>query len=191
MSCAGLMQGTGYAAPSQQTSAESSANEGDEPASDRPHDDVSSPGASLRLDRRKASEGRIPSAEHQEHHHGSEQESPAQPCNLTAANRPKQLPISRKTFQTWKCHESSSAGFRQIRWCCKRRIHQERKANNALTVRPTSVARPPGIAQPIAQRAPSRSQPGGRWWIGKPGQQQYRGAQRNSYAPQALRNSLE
>ena len=88
MSFAALMQGTSYAAPSQQTSAESSAKR----ASDHQHDaEHAAP-----PDHGKRRKEGNPSEEQRGPHYVSGKNHPRSRASLSAANRPKQLPGSRK-----------------------------------------------------------------------------------------------
>jgi hypothetical protein len=136
VSWAGLMLGTGYAAPSQQTPAGSPANEGStKEASDRSHDD--------HVHATPADDGK-----HQKEESPSEQQArrraaaknrPRSRANLTVANRPKQLPIRRERSKPLNATNPYPADLDKSGDAAK---GQNRTANNALPVHSTSVVRP-------------------------------------------------
>jgi hypothetical protein len=136
MSWAGLMLGTGYAAPSQQTPAGSPANEGfRNAASDRLHDD--------HLHATPADDGKrqkeASPSEQQAPRRAAAKNRPRSGANLTVANRPKQLPISRKRSKPLNATNPYPADLDKSGDAAKR---QNRTANNALPVRSTTVVRP-------------------------------------------------
>jgi hypothetical protein len=139
VSCAGLMLGTGYAAPSQQTPARTPANEGTNAASDRSHDD--------HLRATPAGDGK-----HQKEESPSEQQAPGRGAarnrprgraNLTVANRPTQLPVRRKRSKPLNTTNPHPPGLGKSGDAAK---GQSRTANNALPVRSTSVVGPTGAS---------------------------------------------
>ncbi len=141
MSWAALMPGTSYAAPSQQTSAESSAT---------------TPVAGN------------PSKEQRSSRHASDKNHPRSRASLTAANHPKQLPNGRKRSIPGNAANLHQPGSGKSGAAAKGGLIQNETASNAMPVRPPGTG--PGYssnAQPIAQqRPPSRTQLGSRWWIG-------------------------
>jgi hypothetical protein len=140
--CAVWMQGTTYAAPSQQTSAESSAHEKSaKPASDRPHDDVSQdPGRVAPADSGKPKNGSI-SGDEPPDHQTSSKNLPRSRAGLTAANRPKQLPIGRKTSLSGNAMNLHPPGSDKSGGAAKGGFIKNEKVDSALTARPPSVAR--------------------------------------------------
>jgi hypothetical protein len=134
MTCATLMQGTSYATPSQQTSAESSAN----PASDQPHNAKHAAPAD---DGKRQKEGN-PSDEQRDRRHTSDRNHPRSRTSLTAANRPKQLPNSRKRSIPGNAMNLHQPGSDKSGGAAKGGLIQNETVNNALPVRPPSVVRP-------------------------------------------------
>jgi hypothetical protein len=138
-----LMQGTSYAAPSQQTSAESSAYEKSaKPASARPHDDVShDPGRVARVDSGKPQNGGISADEPPDHRQASSKNHPRSRAGLTTANRPQRLPISRKTSLPGNAMNLHPPGSDKSGGAAKGGFIKNEKVNRALMARPTGVAR--------------------------------------------------
>ena len=138
-----VMQGISYAAPSQQTSAESSAHEKSaKPASDRPRDDVShDPGRVAPADSGKPKNVSISAGEPPDHHPASSKNHPRSRAGLTAANRPKQLPISRKTSLPGNAINLHPPGSDKSGGAAKGGFIKNEKVNSVLTARPTGVAR--------------------------------------------------
>ena len=161
------MQETTYAAPSQQTSAESSAHETAKPASDRPHDDVSQdPGRVAPADSGKPKNGSISAAEPPEHHQTSSKNLPRSRAGLTAANRPKQLPIGRKTSLSGNTMNLHPPGSDKSGGAAKGGFIRNEKVNSALTARPMSVARSTvaslnPLPNPVRHRGPNPAVAGG------------------------------
>jgi hypothetical protein len=143
MGCAVWMRGTSYAAPSQQKSAESSANEKSaKPASDPPHDKVShDPGRVAPADSGKPQNGGTSSDEPRDHHQASSKNPPGIRRSLTAANRPKQLPISRKGSLPGNAMNLHPPGSDKSGGAAKGGFIKNEKVNRVLTARPTGVAR--------------------------------------------------
>jgi hypothetical protein len=138
-----LMQGTSYAAPSQQTSAESSAHEKSaKPASARPHDEVShDPGRVAAVQSGKPQNGGISADKPPDHRQASSRNHPRSHAGLTTANRPKQLPISRKGSLPGNAMNLHPPGSDKSGGAAKGGFIQNEKVNRALTARPTGVAR--------------------------------------------------
>jgi hypothetical protein len=138
-----LIQGTSYAAPSQQTSAERSANEKSaKPASDRPHDDLSQgPGRVAPADSGNRQNGGISSHEPRDHHQASSKNHPRSRRSQTAANRTKQLPISRQRSLPGNAMNLHPPGPDKSGGAAKGGFIKNEKVNSGLTARPTSVAR--------------------------------------------------
>jgi hypothetical protein len=138
-----LMQGTSYAAPSQQTSAESSAHEKSaKPASARPHDEVShDPGRVAAVQSGKPQNGGISADEPPDHRQASSRNHPRSHAGLTTANRPKQLPISRKRSLPGNAMNLHPPASDKSGGAAKGGFIQNEKVNRALTARPTGVAR--------------------------------------------------
>jgi hypothetical protein len=115
MGCAGLMPGTGYAASSQQSSADSSTNESSpNVASDHPHD-----------------------AEHASH-----ENRPRKPASVIAPNRPTQLPNSQKRSAPLSAPNLHEPGPEKSGGAPKGRLSQNETPSNSSPVRPPSVVRP-------------------------------------------------
>jgi hypothetical protein len=136
-----LMQGTSYAAPSQQTSAESSANDKSaKPASDRPHDDrPHDPGRVAPADSGKSQNGGISSEEPRDLLQASSKNHPCRRASLTA---PKQLPNSRKRSLPGNAVNLHPPGSHQSGGAAKGGFIKNEKGNSAPTARPRSVVRP-------------------------------------------------
>ncbi len=134
MSGAGLMHGASYAAPSQQTSAESSANT----ASDHPH---GAEHAAPANDGKRQKEGN-PSDEQRDRCHASDKNHPRSRASLTAANRPKQLPKSRKRSIPGNAMNLHQPGSDKSGGAAKGGLLQNDRVNNTLPVRPPCVVRP-------------------------------------------------
>jgi len=115
MSWAALMPGTGYAAPSQQTSAESSATT---PVAGRPSKEQRSP------------------------RHASDKNHPRSRASLTAANHPKQLPNGRKRSTPGNAANLHQPGSGNSGAAAKGRLIQNKTASNAIPVRPPGTVRP-------------------------------------------------
>jgi hypothetical protein len=115
MSWAALMPGTSYAAPSQQTSAESSAN--------------------------TASAGN-PSNEQRDPRHASDKNHPRRRARLTAANLPKQLPNSRKRSIPGNAVNLHQPDSGKSGAAAKGALIQNETASNAMLVRPPGTVRP-------------------------------------------------
>jgi hypothetical protein len=133
MSCAMLMQGTSYAAPSQQTSAQSSANT----AGVHPH------GAehAVSPDNGKRPKEGNPSDEQRGPRYASGKNHPRSRASLSAANRHKQLPRSRKSClpkNAMKLHQSASD---KSRGAATGGLIRNETVQNTLPVRPPSVVR--------------------------------------------------
>ena len=140
MSWAALMPGTGYAAPSQQTSAESSATD--------------SPLA-----------GTIPPRNKDLPRHASDKNHPRSRASLTAANRPKQLPNSRKRSIPGNAMNLHQPGSDKSGGAAKGGLIQNETVSNALPVRPPSIVRLRHNAQPslnnVRHRGPNPAVVGG------------------------------
>jgi len=165
MSCAGLMPGTSYAAPSQQTSAKSSANA----ASDRSHDVRShdaEPAASA--DDGKGQKEGNPSDEQsnaqQDPRRASAENHLRSRALLTAAKRPKQLTNSRKHSIPGNAMNLHQPGSKSD-GAAKAGLIQNETVNNALPVRPRSVVRPTASLNPslnnVRHRGPNPAVVGG------------------------------
>jgi hypothetical protein len=139
-----LMQGISDAAPSQKTSAENSANEKSaKPASDRPLEDVSpDPGRVAPVDSGKPKNGGISADEPPDHHPVPSKNPPRSRRGLTAANRPKQLPISRRTSLLGNAMNVHPPGSDKSGGTAKGGFIKNEKVSSVLTARPPSVARP-------------------------------------------------
>ena len=134
MSSAALMQGTSYAAPSQQTSAERSPN----PASNHPHDaEYAAP-----VDNGKHETGGKDSNAQRDARHASDKNHPRSRASLTAPNHPKQLPNSRKRSMPGNAMNLHQPGSDKSGGVAKGGSIQNEKVNNAPAVRPPSVVRP-------------------------------------------------
>jgi len=140
--CAALARGTSYAAPSQQASAESSANT----ASGRSNDDHShdSERAAPADDGKRQKEGTPVRQAYQprDRRHASAKNHPRSRASLAAANRPKQLPNSRKRSLPGDAMNLHQPRSDKSGGAAKGGLIQNERVNNALPVRPTSVARP-------------------------------------------------
>ena len=114
MSCTALMLGTGYAAPPQQTSAESSAT---------------TPVAGS------------PSKEQRSSLHASVKNHPRSRASLTAANHPKQLPNGRKRSIRGNAANLHQPGSGNSSAAAKGGLIQNETASNAMPVRPPGTGR--------------------------------------------------
>jgi|HubBroStandDraft_5_1064220.scaffolds.fasta_scaffold80784_1 hypothetical protein len=143
MGCAVWIEGTSYAALSQQTSAESSAHEKSaKPASDRPLEDVSpDPGRVAPVDSGKPKNRGISADQPPDHHPVSSKNHPRSRAGLTAANRPKQLPISRRTSLPGNAMNVHPPGSDKSGGAAKGGFIKNERVTSALTARPTGVAR--------------------------------------------------
>ena len=115
MSWAALKPGTSYAAPSQQTLAESSAN--------------------------TASAGN-PSKEQRDPSHASDKNHPRRRARLTATNHPKQLPNSRNRSTPGNAVNLHQPGSGKSGAAAKGGLIQNETASNAMLVRPLGTVRP-------------------------------------------------
>jgi hypothetical protein len=115
MTWAALMSGTSYAAPSQQTSAESSATT---PVAGNP-----------------SQEQRCPC-------HASDKNHPRSRASLTAANHPKQLPNGRKRSIPGNAANLHQPGSGKSDAAAKGRLIQNETTSNAMLVRPPGTVRP-------------------------------------------------
>jgi len=115
MSWAALMPGTGYAAPSQQTSAESSATT---PVAGSPSKEQRSP------------------------LHASVKNHPRSRASLTAANHPKQLPNGRKRSTPGNAANLHQPGSGNSGAAAKGGLIQNETASKAMPVRPPGTVRP-------------------------------------------------
>jgi hypothetical protein len=115
MSSAGLMPGTSYAAPSQQTSAPSSTN--------------------------TASAGN-PSNEQRDPSHASDKNHPRRRARLTAANHPKQLPNGRKRSIPGNAVNLHQTGSGKSGVATKGVSTQNETASKAIPVRRPGAVRP-------------------------------------------------
>jgi hypothetical protein len=156
MNCAGLMLGTGYAAPSQQTPAGSPANEGStNAASNRSQDDHL---RATPADDGKRQKEESPSGQ-QVPRRAAAQNRPRSRANLTVANRPKQLPLRRKRSKPLNATNPYPADLDKSGDAAQGR---NRTANNALPVRSTSVVRPTGASRiNVRHRGPNPAVVGG------------------------------
>jgi hypothetical protein len=143
MGCAVWIEGTSYAALSQQTSAGSSAHEKSaRPASDRPQDNVShDPGRVAPADSGKPQNVGASSDEPRDRHQASSKNPPRSRRSLIAANRPKQLPISRKGPLPGNAMNLHPPGSDKSGGAAKGGFIKNEKVSSALTARPTGVAR--------------------------------------------------
>jgi hypothetical protein len=143
LSWAMLMYGTGYAAPSQQTSAESSANENSvSPAGDRSHDTHAAEQAAP-ADEGKSQKETVPPEGQRLRPYASDKNHPRSRASLTAANRPKQLPTnSGKRSLAKNAANLRQPGSDRSGGAVNGGLIQNKTANNASPVRPASVVRP-------------------------------------------------
>jgi hypothetical protein len=116
MSSAALMPGTGYASPSQQTSAESSAN--------------------------TASAGN-PSDEQRDPCHGSDKNHPCRRARLTVANYPERPPKLQKRSTPGSAVYLHRPGSGKAGAAAKSGLIQNETASNAMLVRLPGTGRPP------------------------------------------------
>jgi hypothetical protein len=137
ISCAALMNGTGYAAPSspasQQTSPQSAVKAGGDDPRDGEHATPADDG--------KHHYGK-PSDAQRDHRHASDNGHPRSLASLTKANRPKQLLNSRKAAipgRAMNLHQPDSA---KSGGAAKDGLSQNETVNNARPVRSPSVVRP-------------------------------------------------
>jgi hypothetical protein len=138
MSCAGLMDGTSYAAPSQQVSAEGSAST----ASGRSHDAESVAPADDGKRQKEESPSAGQSDEQKAPRHASAKNHPRSRVSLTAVNRPKQLPNSRKRSLPGNAIGLHQLGSDKSGGAVTGELIHHETANNAPPVQPTSVVRP-------------------------------------------------
>jgi hypothetical protein len=159
MGCAVWIEGTSYAALSQQTSAESSAHEKSaRPASDRPQDDVShDPGRVAPADSGKPQNTGTSSGEPRDHHQASSKNPARSPRSLTAANRPKQRAISRRGPLPGNAMNPHPAGSDKSGGAAKGGLIKNEKVNSVLTARPPSVARSTASLNPLPDHVRHRS----------------------------------
>ena len=136
ISCAALMHGTSYAAPSQQTSPESSANT----ASDHPGEPAQGDAAPPRDGRHQT--GGKASDEQRDHGRASDTNHPPSRASLTKANRPKQLSNSRQRFIPGNPMNLHQPGSDKSGGAAKGGLIQNETVNHALPVRTPSVVRP-------------------------------------------------
>jgi hypothetical protein len=135
MSCAVLIHGTDYAAPSQQTSAESSANT----VGGHPHDAKHTAGPDRKKSRKKGN----PSNEQRDSRYASGKNSPRSRASLTAAKRPKHLPKSRKSSSIKKAMNLHQSGSAKSDEAPPGGLIRNDTFNNTLTGRRPSVVRAP------------------------------------------------
>jgi hypothetical protein len=134
MGCAGLMLGEAHTAPSQQTPARGTANEGStNAASDRSHHDLlhATPPDGKRQKVESPSEQQAP-------RRAAAENRPRGRANPAVANRPKQLPIRTKRFKPPNATNPYHADLDRPGDTAN---GQNRTANNALPVRSTGVGR--------------------------------------------------
>jgi len=135
MSCAALMQGTGYAAPSQPTSAGSYANT----AGDLPHDAEHTAGP----DHGKRQKKENPSNEQRDPRYASGKNHPRSRPSLTAAKRPRQLPKSRRPSVVKKATNLHQPGSAKSDGVPPGGLIRNEKFKNTLPGRRPNVVRSP------------------------------------------------
>jgi len=154
MSCAMLMQGTSYAAPSQQTSAESSVKT----AGDRPYDAERAAPPDHWKRRKEAN----PPDEQRGPRYASGKNHPRSRASLTAANRPKQLPRGRKRSIPKKAINLHQPASYKSGGAATGGLIRNETVKNALPVRPPCVVRAaePSLSN-VRHRGPNPAVVGG------------------------------
>jgi hypothetical protein len=134
ISGAAFMQGTGYAAPSQQASAQSSANTASTHPGDAGHAAPAAGG--------KPEKDGNPSGEQRNPRHDSDKNPPRSRASLPKANPPQQVPNKGERATSENAKNLHQLGGDKSAGVTKGESIQHEKVNGTLIARPSKVIRP-------------------------------------------------
>jgi hypothetical protein len=138
VSCAALMPGTDYAAPSNPASQQKSLESAAKTVSDYPRDGEH---AAPSDDRKHQKDGKT-SDEQRDYRHASDKDPLRSRASLTKANRPKQLPNRQKCAIPGHAMNLHQPGSTKSGGAREDGLIQNGAVNNTQPVRPPSVVRP-------------------------------------------------